>query len=91
MLDQELWFKNKRYGWGWTPANWKGWLCIGFYMVSLLIYPGVQNLQGQGVSPVVFLILALILTCVLIAISAWKGEKPEWRWGTKKRPQDLHD
>ncbi len=24
----EIWFKRKTYGWGWTPANAKGWAAL---------------------------------------------------------------
>jgi len=32
----KLWFKAKRYGWGWTPACWQGWLVLGVYFAVLI-------------------------------------------------------
>ncbi len=30
------WFKNKIYGWGWTPVTWQGW-CVIFVYISLIL------------------------------------------------------
>ena len=36
----QLWFKAKKYGYGWYPATWQGWLVILVYLtiLGLLIY-----------------------------------------------------
>ena len=36
-----LWFRAKRYGWGWTPASVEGWLVMAAFMVAVVIGGGV--------------------------------------------------
>ncbi len=38
-MDKDLWFCQKRYGWGWTPCNLKGWLVILAFMIWVIGYP----------------------------------------------------
>ncbi len=75
-MDQKLWFKAKRFGWGWTPSTWEGWTVIAVYAVSVI----VSTLYGQDHQPLhgTFLVLATVL---LIWICRRKGENPTWRWG----------
>jgi hypothetical protein len=78
----EYWFAVKLYGWGWgLPVRWQGWVVLSLYFAS--IYVGIRYLRPQdNVSG--FLILLAISSAILIAIVAWKGEKPlGWRWGKK--------
>ncbi len=28
MADKKYWFKAKKYGRGWTPSSWRGWLVL---------------------------------------------------------------
>jgi hypothetical protein len=80
--DDDIWFPAKRYGWGWGfPRTWQGWLTIGLYLVMLLI-------GGTSIDPerqtALFLAwmggwsLALGVVCYL------KGERPRWRWGSRR-------
>ena len=32
----ELWFRAKRFGWGWAPFTWQGW-AITFGFVALIL------------------------------------------------------
>ena len=32
----DYWFKPHAYGFGATPANWKGWAAVGGYLMALL-------------------------------------------------------
>jgi hypothetical protein len=82
----KLWFKAKRYGWGWQPSSWEGWLVLGIYVTSLIIWNAVLieydglDIAAAGIFsfPAIF-----IATGALLAICYWKGEKPRWRWGGK--------
>ncbi|GGB19768.1 hypothetical protein GCM10011380_06680 [Sphingomonas metalli] len=29
--DEEAWFAPKRFGWGYTPVRWQGWLATGAF------------------------------------------------------------
>jgi len=79
----KIWFKAKKYGWGWYPATWEGWVVILIYLLifSVLIY--IFNLNIEKFSDIYF-ISVFLLTVLLIYISYKKGEKPGWHWGDKK-------
>lgn len=68
-----LWFKRKLYGWGWTPAKWQGWLIIALYILIIIFSVYREDF-----------ITIIIATILLIYICYKKGEKPRWQWGIKK-------
>lgn len=83
---KQYWFKAKRYGWGWTPATWQGWLIIFLYIALILILVSTKEdvILGNPSSGSNFLTFALpiiALTTLLIFICYKKGEKPGWHWG----------
>lgn len=85
-MTTKLWFKNKRYGWGWTPATWEGWAAIAVY--AILLVPIVRNLIILSKTHPQFDAVVLIafgrvflLTFALLILAYWKGEKPGWHWG----------
>jgi hypothetical protein len=79
-----IWFKRKRYGWGWYPATWQGWLVIaGFFAVMLLAGWLVGRWAGgdDALFARVFAPVAFVLTAITVLISWRKGESPRWQWG----------
>lgn len=82
MAKQEYWFKAKRYGWGWYPATWQGWLCMMLF-VLLVILGAVMFLdENVQTKDMVFYFVWIGLWSVgLFAVSYKKGEKPGWHWG----------
>lgn len=76
-MKNNLWFKRKAYGYGWTPTTWQGWAVIIVWLISFyLVITGVN-------SELIKLLSILILTGILIFVSYKKGEKPKWQWGKK--------
>jgi hypothetical protein len=77
-----FWFAVKRYGWGWgLPVRWQGWLVLALYFAVVVL--GIFYLHPEN-DPARFLAFLVIATLILMAIVAWKGEKPVgWRWGRK--------
>ncbi len=75
-MSKKLWFKNKTYGWGWTPSTWEGWLVVGVYVALLLT--GALWVEDH---PVLYASVLIWSTILLIWICYKKGEKPRWRWG----------
>jgi len=75
-----FWFPRKRYGWGWgLPVRWQGWLVLAVY--AALLYAGLRHL-AQRERFVILGIYVAVLTVVLVAVVAAKGERPAgWRWG----------
>lgn len=84
---KRYWFKAKRYGWGWYPGSWQGWLVLGIYLLLVFLDFHRIDSQSHSVSDVLinFIPNSFILTILLIVICYLTGEKPGWRWGDKKK------
>ncbi len=78
-----IWFKAKRYGYGWYPATWQGWLVILIYIVLITLDALRIDALSHSVSDTLINWIpdTALLTALLIAICYWKGEPPRWRWG----------
>lgn len=87
---RKLWFRAKRFGWGWYPCSWQGWAITLAYaaayvmlgllfggMAPVVIADGGSVLEGS----ILLISLFLLLTASLVAICYRYGEKPRWRWG----------
>ena len=80
MKEKKLWFKAKRYGYGWYPVTWQGWLIISMYMFAVI--KGTWNIEESGYlnNNLLTLVLRIVLpTIFLLVICFLKGEKPRWR------------
>ena len=75
---EKLWFKRKRFGFGWTPATKEGWI-VTITAILLIISSGtiLNKNPFLSVTYILLIITALIATCYQ------KGEKPAWQWGKK--------
>ncbi len=78
-MAKEIWFKNKAYGWGWTPCTWQGWSVTGVFVVALTVVPGMVS-KSYGTNSVQFWLSLLGLVAGVFGICFWKGEKPRWNW-----------
>ncbi len=83
---QGYWFKRKLYGWGWTPATWKGWVITLIY-VALVILFSLTIDENSPTREVIFTFVLpiFLLTISFIRIAFKKGEKPGWQWGQDKK------
>lgn len=81
----KLWFRRKRYGWGWTPSSWQGWAVTLAYIAILIALAATldENSENKEVAFMFFLPVA-IMTAAFIRIAYKKGEKPRWQWGKDK-------
>jgi len=79
-----LWFKAKKYGFGWYPATWQGWLVLLLYTAILvsLIYIFESDIEKYLV---IYILSVFVLSGLLIYICYKTGEKPGWRWGDKNK------
>ena len=85
-MDQkpDLWFKRKTYGWGWTPANAKGWaVTVGCIVLTMLPLWVITDWVVAHVG--LYMVCTFFVASLSILICYWKGEKPEWTWGNKNR------
>lgn len=80
-METKIWFKKKKYGWGWTPATKEGWLATVGYIFGVSIYPllGSQNIVSYSKER--FYLFVFVLSISFIGLCYWKGEKASWNWG----------
>ncbi len=84
--SQNLWFKRKRYGWGWTPSAWQGWLVTLVYVVILVALSLVVDENSSPRDIILTFAFPLVLvTLAFVQIAYKKGEKPRWQWGVRKK------
>ena len=76
------WFRPKRYGWGATPANWKGRLVTVGFIVIVYAFLAVI-LANRGELTVGFIIawaLGFVAAELAFIWIAWKKTDGAWRW-----------
>jgi hypothetical protein len=80
---QGLWFVSKRYGYGWTPFTWQGWIVTLLFVlfVTGLGFFTLNNSNPTLEESFIFLAATLVAVIILFFICYKKGEKPYWRWG----------
>jgi len=79
------WFKNKLYGFGWTPANRAGWamtIIFVFFVIFMTFY--FQKYSKTTDDLFTFLALIVVSIFLFIAIIVRTGEPLRWQWGKKK-------
>lgn len=79
---KKVWFKAKRYGYGWYPATWQGWLVVLIFLalIAVLAYIFEKNPEQFLWQ---YLTLVFLLSSILVGICYKTGEKAKWRWGNK--------
>lgn len=86
---RKLWFRAKRFGWGWYPVTWQGWAVTVLYalcymFLGILFGAFAPAVIGEGGSVlegiVLFISLIVLITASLLAVCYRYGEKPRWRW-----------
>jgi len=81
-----LWFRAKRYGWGWVPVTWQGWgitIMFVFWLVSEIVF---VNNHSHSVSDFLMQVVptTYIMFVFFVIVCYATGEKPAWNWGKKK-------
>jgi hypothetical protein len=84
-----LWFRAKRYGWGWTPATIEGWLVMAAFVAAIIVDAvGLIHRTRTGVdvrsAMVTFYVWIGILLVALAGVCWMTGERPRWRWGKEQ-------
>ncbi len=76
---KKIWFRAKRYGYGWGLATClQGWVVYIGYLVA--VYSGIYVFHFTK-KPLVFTAYFIVATVALLVIVYVKGEKAHWRWG----------
>jgi hypothetical protein len=71
----QYWFKPKKYGWGFQPINWQGWLATAGFVALVLASAYCNGFFGDEVTPkdAVRYCLDLIILCALF-LTLFKGK-----------------
>jgi len=82
----KLWFKARRYGWGWTPVSIEGWVVLIVFVVLVAtgaaIYAShIKSAPDRALATFLYLLWIALLSAGLIAIAYATGEPPRWRGG----------
>lgn len=84
-MKKKLWFKRKRYGWGWVPVTWQGWVAVfsEILFVILLSQVLLSEHSNDSIQPELdlYFLGVFVSVVVLIGLSYYKGPPPKWRWG----------
>jgi len=71
------WFVPKRFGWGWRPGSWQGWLTT---VVFVLIIIAATQLLAHSPWAAISIIVTSMIVFILIVINNTRGGL-RWRWG----------
>jgi len=66
------WFGPKRFGWGWSPVTWQGWVVVVAYVATLITVAAVA-------SRLTVLVVAVVATVLLFGVMALTGGRPGHR------------
>jgi hypothetical protein len=80
-----IWFKRKRYGWGWVPVTWQGWTIIIAFIALMLgnalrldsTHYSTHRILAEFIPETIVLVAILFFLCYRF------GEQPRWQWGNK--------
>ena len=85
ITDNRLWFRAKRYGWGWTPCTWQGWAVtladVAAVFAWAVYIASHRELAAHSNYLLIVLLPILGAVAILILICWLKGERPGWHWG----------
>jgi hypothetical protein len=82
----EPWFKPRRYGYGATPINWKGWAVSLAYPVVAIFIPVALAVVAPGNDASFHFALVLVWALLVSIAFNWFMRKKtnaswRWRWG----------
>jgi len=90
MAANKLWFRARRYGWGWVPCSLEGWLVIVAFLAgdiagTVIFMNRVRAAPEEaGSAAIVFLVWIAALVGALVMICWRTGERPHWNWGKRE-------
>ena len=103
MLDRmrdvpHYWFKRRRYGYGWIPVTWQGWLALAIYLVVVVggafVFLDAPQNTPEGTLPRTlgsYLAFVAVAAVAFLAIVRSKAPKARWRWGRKPDDDPAED
>ncbi|PIQ76475.1 hypothetical protein COU78_06760 [Candidatus Peregrinibacteria bacterium CG10_big_fil_rev_8_21_14_0_10_49_24] len=84
----EYWFKPKRYGYGFYPTSWQGWVATFILLILVLLAGAVDGVFEEGATlkqVARFMLDTFFITSIATIIFERKlKERLGWRWGYKQ-------
>jgi hypothetical protein len=80
MSEKIIWFKRKKFGWGWTPSTWQGWL-ITLAFPFVLAIPIIFIKHWSKFTLNIFYGYLFSVTAGFFFVLFRFGESPKWSWG----------
>jgi hypothetical protein len=92
--DNKYYMKRRRYGWGFMPTSWQGWLFLALQLAVLLVAATFlpakpQQPTSSQLAKYILLVGLVVITIILVAFMV--GPKPHWRWGKKDTDNPNED
>ena len=76
-ITRKPWFGPRRFGWGWTPVAWEGWLVTGVIVVLIVV-------SGTVLPPTARTVAVIALVAVLMAVCYLTGGAPGSTFGRRR-------
>ena len=88
----DYWFKPRRYGYGVTPIDWRGWLAVAILAaldvgltVWLMVLPTLDKTGPSLIQFMAWAGLTAVITLVFVAFSKARTDGEwRWRWGERE-------
>ena len=84
-MNKKYWFKQKKWGFGFTPSTPEGWVAVGILVAILTLSSFVEELVADPRQPRTRVLLVVFDLMVLGIFTALFKNKVEgglkWRWG----------
>jgi len=88
-MPQKFWFKPKRYGYGFYPISWEGWLSVLCYLAVLFLAAYTNNLFSCEISTkegMRFIFDLILITTIASLLFYPKTKGPlKWNWGRENK------
>ena len=88
MKHNKYWFKPKRFGWGFTPISWEGWIATAIVVIILLFIAYTNNFYTENITnkDITFFILelAIIIYFIIKIFKPRTQGEVKWNWGRRE-------
>ena len=78
-MTRDKWFRPKRFGYGATPDNWKGWAFMVVY-IAIVVVLSLMLIHGGAAAWLVILAVLALTGAIIPLIKAKTDGEWRWRW-----------
>jgi len=81
-MANKYWFRPKRYGYGFTPISWEGWVVTGVLLILVLTSAYANNVFTDTplVQDWLRFLLDVVILSMLFALQFERKTKGELKW-----------